>query len=188
MTEREKMIAEMPYDPTDKELVEMRTFARKMCKEFNECNVEDDEKKTKILKELFGSTGNSIYMEPSFRCDYGKNIHVGESFYANFNCVMLDVAEIRIGKNCMIAPNVALYTATHPIDPVERNSGTEYAKKITIGDNCWLGGNSVICPGVTLGNNVVVGAGAVVTKSFGDNVVLAGNPAKIIKTINTKGE
>lgn len=186
MTEREKMLAEMPYDPTDKELVEMRAYARKMCKEFNDCNPEDETKREKILKDLFGSTGNSIYMEPTFRCDYGKNIHVGESFYANFNCVILDVAEVIIGKNCMIAPNVAIYTATHPIDPVERNGGTEYAKKVVIGDNCWLGGNSVICPGVTLGNNVVVGAGAVVTKSFGDNVVLAGNPAKVIKTIEIK--
>lgn len=188
MTEREKMLAEMPYNPSDKELVEMRAYARKMCKQFNDCEPQDNEKMTNILKNLFGSTGDNIYMEPSFRCDYGKNIYVGENFYANFNCVILDVAEVRIGKNCMIAPNVAIYTATHPIDPIERNSGIEYAKKITIGNNCWLGGNSVICPGVTLGNNVVVGAGAVVTKSFGDNVVLAGNPAKVIKIINTKGE
>ncbi len=186
MTEREKMLAEMLYDPTDKELVEMRNYARKACKEFNECDPTDSEKKTKILKDLFGSTGESIYMEPSFRCDYGKNIHVGEGFYANFNCVILDVAEVIIGKNCMLAPNVAIYTATHPIDPTERNSGVEYAKKIVIGDNCWIGGNSVICPGVTLGDNVVVGAGAVVTKSFGDNVVIAGNPAKVIKTIDIK--
>ena len=186
MTEREKMLAEMPYDPTDKELVEMRAYARKMCKEFNDCSPEDETKREKILKDLFGSTGNSIYMEPTFRCDYGKNIHVGESFYANFNCVILDVAEVIIGKNCMIATIVAIYTATHPIDPVERNGGTEYAKKVVIGDNCWLGGNSVICPGVTLGNNVVVGAGTVVTKSFGDNVVLAGNPAKVIKIIEVK--
>ena len=186
MTEREKMLAEMLYDPTDKELVEMRNYARKACKEFNECDPMDIEKRTKILKDLFGSTKENIYIEPSFRCDYGKNIHVGEYFYANFNCVILDVAEVIIGKNCMLAPNVAIYTATHPIDPTERNSGIEYAKKIVIGDNCWIGGNSVICPGVTLGHNVVVGAGAVVTKSFGDNVVIAGNPAKVIKTIDIK--
>lgn len=186
MTEREKMLAEMLYDPTDKELVEMRNYARKACKEFNECDPMDIEKRTKILKDLFGSTKENIYIEPSFRCDYGKNIHVGEYFYANFNCVILDVAEVIIGDNCMLAPNVAIYTATHPIDPTERNSGVEYAKKIVIGDNCWIGGNSVICPGVTLGDNVVVGAGAVVTKSFGDNVVIAGNPAKVIKTIDIK--
>lgn len=183
MTEREKMVAGLPYDPTDKELCEMRTYARKMCKEFNTCDPEDNNKRKEILKNIFGSTGDSIYMEPNFMCDYGKNIHVGEDFYANFNCVILDVAEVIIGKNCMISPNVAIYTATHPVDPVERNNGTEYAKKVVIGDNCWLGGNSVILSGVTLGDNVVVGAGAVVTKSFGDNVVLAGNPAKVIKII-----
>ncbi|MDE6357872.1 MAG: sugar O-acetyltransferase [Eubacteriales bacterium] len=186
MTEREKMISEMLYNPMDKELVEARLNARKLNREFNNSAPEEIEKREKILKKLFGSTGDSIYIEPNFICDYGFNIYVGENFYANFNCLMLDTAEIRIGKNCMIAPNVSLYTATHPIDPTERMSGTEFGKGITIGDNCWLGGNSVILPGVKLGDNVVVGAGAVVTKSFGDNVVLGGNPAKVIKNIEPK--
>lgn len=186
MTEKEKMIAEQNYDPSDKELVELRLKARKLMKKFNDSEPEQLEERTNILKELFGTTGEKIYIEPNFKCDYGFNIHVGENFYANYDCVMLDVAEIRIGKNCFIAPNVGLYTATHPIDPIERISGIEYGKAITIGDNCWLGGSCVIAPGVTLGDNVVVGAGAVVTKSFGDNVVLAGNPAKVIKTIEVK--
>ncbi|MDE6357871.1 MAG: sugar O-acetyltransferase [Eubacteriales bacterium] len=186
MTEREKMIAEMLYEPRDKELVALSLKAKKMTKEFNNSEPEEIEKREKILKELFGATGNSIYIEPNFECDYGFNIYVGENFYANFNCVMLDVAEIKIGKNCMIAPNVSLYTATHPINPTERMTGLEFGKGITIGDNCWLGGNSVILPGVKLGDNVVVGAGAVVTKSFGDNVVLGGNPAKVIKNIEPK--
>jgi maltose O-acetyltransferase len=108
---------------------------------------------------------------------------VGDNFYANFDCVILDVAEVRIGKNCMVAPQVGIYTATHPIDPVLRNAGKELGRPIGIGDNCWIGGHAVINPGVTLGNNVVVASGAVVTKSFGDNVVLAGNPARVVKEI-----
>ncbi|MDE6182038.1 MAG: sugar O-acetyltransferase [Eubacteriales bacterium] len=180
------MIAEMLYNPRDTELVALSLKAKKLTKKFNNLEPEEIEKRTEILKELFGKTGESIYIEPNFECDYGFNIYVGENFYANFNCVMLDVAEIRIGKNCMLAPNVSLYTATHPLDPTERTTGLEYGKSITIGDNCWLGGNSIILPGVKLGNNVVVGAGAVVTKSFGDNVVLGGNPAKIIKKLEVK--
>ncbi|OXX25946.1 sugar O-acetyltransferase, partial [Vibrio sp. V06_P1A73T115] len=111
------------------------------------------------------------------------NIHVGENFYANFGCVILDVAEVRIGNNCFIAPQVGIYTATHPTDPIQRNSGLEYGKSVVIGHNCWIGGHATINPGVTLGNNVVVASGAVVTKSFGDNVVIGGNPAKVIKEI-----
>ena len=116
--------------------------------------------------------------------DYGFNIHIGENFYANFNCTLLDICPITIGKNCMLAPNVQLYTATHPLDPDERNTSIEYGKPITFGDNVWVGGGAIIIPGVTLGDNVVVGAGAVVTKSFPDNVVLGGNPAKIIKLLD----
>jgi len=125
----------------------------------------------------------TIHVEQDFRCDYGKNIHVGDNFYANFGCVILDVCPVRIGKNCFLAPNVGIYTATHPIRAEERYLGLEYGAPITIGDNCWIGGNSVINPGVTLGNNVVVGSGSVVTKSFGDNVVIAGNPARIIREL-----
>lgn len=122
-------------------------------------------------------------MEPVINFDYGYNIFVGENFYANFNCTFLDVSTIEIGDNCMFAPNVQLYTATHPLHPVKRNSGLEYAKPIKIGNNVWLGGGVIVTPGVTLGDNVVVGAGSVVTKSFPDNVVIAGNPARIIKTV-----
>ena len=139
-----------------------------------------------MLKQLLGSTGDNIHIESTFNCDYGFNIHVGENFYANFDCVILDVAEVRIGNSCMIAPQVGIYTATHPLDPVERNSGLELAKPITIGNSCWIGGQAVINPGVTLGDNVVVASGAIVTKSFGSNVVIGGNPAKVIKKIETQ--
>ncbi|WP_275344527.1 chorismate mutase [Enterococcus faecium] len=180
-TEKEKMIAGELYFANDPELVADRMFARSQSQIINQA--ESAELRSQLLKETFGRTGKKIYMEPVINFDYGYNIFVGESFYANFNCTFLDVSTIEIGDNCMFAPNVQLYTATHPLHPVKRNSGLEYAKPIKIGDNVWLGGGVIVTPGVTLGNNVVVGAGSVVTKSFPDNVVIAGNPARIIKTV-----
>lgn len=180
-TEKEKMIAGELYFANDPELVSDRMFARSQSQIINQA--ESAELRSQLLKETFGRTGKKIYMEPVINFDYGYNIFVGENFYANFNCTFLDVSTIEIGDNCMFAPNVQLYTATHPLHPVKRNSGLEYAKPIKIGDNVWLGGGVIVTPGVTLGNNVVVGAGSVVTKSFPDNVVIAGNPARIIKTV-----
>ena len=180
-TEKEKMIAGELYFANDPELVADRMFARSQSQIINQA--ESAELRSQLLKETFGRTGKKIYMEPVINFDYGYNIFVGENFYANFNCTFLDVSTIEIGDNCMFAPNVQLYTATHPLHPVKRNSGLEYAKPIKIGNNVWLGGGVIVTPGVTLGDNVVVGAGSVVTKSFPDNVVIAGNPARIIKTV-----
>lgn len=180
-TEKEKMIAGELYFANDPELVADRMFARSQSQIINQA--ESAELRSQLLKETFGRTGKKIYMEPVINFDYGYNIFVGENFYANFNCTFLDVSTIEIGDNCMLAPNVQLYTATHPLHPVKRNSGLEYAKPIKIGNNVWLGGGVIVTPGVTLGDNVVVGAGSVVTKSFPDNVVIAGNPARIIKTV-----
>ena len=180
-TEKEKMIAGELYFANDPELVADRMFARSQSQIINQA--ESAELRSQLLKETFGRTGKKIYMEPVINFDYGYNIYVGENFYANFNCTFLDVSTIEIGDNCMFAPNVQLYTATHPLHPVKRNSGLEYAKPIKIGNNVWLGGGVIVTPGVTLGDNVVVGAGSVVTKSFPDNVVIAGNPARIIKTV-----
>lgn len=180
-TEKEKMIAGELYFANDPELVADRMFARSQSQIINQA--ESAELRSQLLKETFGRTGKKIYMEPVINFDYGYNIFVGENFYANFNCTFLDISTIEIGDNCMFAPNVQLYTATHPLHPVKRNSGLEYAKPIKIGNNVWLGGGVIVTPGVTLGDNVVVGAGSVVTKSFPDNVVIAGNPARIIKTV-----
>lgn len=180
-TEKEKMIAGELYFANDPELVADRMFARSQSQIINQA--ESAELRSQLLKETFGRTGKKIYMEPVINFDYGYNIFVGENFYANFNCTFLDVSTIEIGDNCMFAPNVQLYTATHPLHPVKRNSGLEYAKPIKIGNNVWLGGGVIVTPGVTLGDNVVVGAGSVVTKSFPDNVVIAGNPARIIKAV-----
>ncbi|QYJ80489.1 sugar O-acetyltransferase [Shewanella acanthi] len=186
MSEKAKMLAGEPYNPSDAELVQMRLTARLLTEELNLTSVSQAQKRVTLIKRLLGSTGQQVHIESSFQCDYGVNIHVGENFYANFGCVILDVAEVRIGDNCMIAPQVGIYTATHPIDPIERCSGIEYAKPITIGNNCWIGGHATINPGVSLGDNVVVASGAVVTKSFGSNLVIGGNPAKVIKTIELK--
>ena len=128
MTEKEKMLSGKLYDPGDPELVELHLKAQLITQKFNKTNIADIEKRTEILKSLFGTTGEKIHIEPTFNCDYGENIHVGENFYVNFGCVILDVAEVRIGDNCLIAPQVGIYTATHPIDPIERASGLEYAK------------------------------------------------------------
>ncbi|MFP7299229.1 maltose O-acetyltransferase [Neobacillus niacini] len=182
-TEKEKMVNGELYLAGDPQLVRERIDARRLTRLYNQTLENDEEKRTALLKELFGSTGKNLYIEPTFRCDYGYNIHVGENFYANFDCVFLDVCEITIGDNCVIAPGVHIYTATHPLDPTERISGSEYGKPVTIGHNVWIGGRAVINPGVNIGNNVVIASGAVVTKDVPDNVVIGGNPAKIIKQI-----
>ncbi|KHD85129.1 acetyltransferase [Heyndrickxia ginsengihumi] len=183
-SEKKKMINGERYDPSDNELVKDRERARRITRMFNQTLETEIDKRKELLKELFGSTGDDLFIEPSFRCDYGYNIHVGEHFFANFNCVILDICEVRIGDNCFIAPGVHIYTATHPLDPVERNSGVEFGKPVTIGDNVWIGGRAVINPGVKIGNNVVIASGAVVTKDIPDHVVVGGNPAAIIKNID----
>lgn len=187
-TEKEKMLAGELYLSADPQLVRDRENARRLTRLYNQTTETDYSLRSELLKQLFGSTGESIYMEPTFKCDYGYNIHVGNNFYANFDCVILDVCEVRLGVNCFLAPGVHIYTATHPLDPVERASGAEFAKPVKIGDNVWIGGRAVINPGVTIGNNVVVASGAVVVKDVPDNVVVGGNPARILKSIEVKEE
>lgn len=182
-TEKEKMILGEMYRPDDPVLMEDRIKARRFTRLYNQTSETEQEKRTELLQEHLGTVSGEITIEPSFRCDYGYNIHVGHNFYANFNCVILDVCEVRIGDNCMIAPGVHIYTATHPLDPAERNSGVELGKPIVIGNNVWIGGGAIINPGVHIGNNVVIASGAVVTKDVEDYTVVGGNPAKVIKTI-----
>jgi acetyltransferase-like isoleucine patch superfamily enzyme len=183
MNQKERMLAGLPYKAWLDGLDVDRKQNRKLNHEFNQCNPEDEEKQQQLLKNMFGKTGENIHVEAPFHCDYGKNIEVGENFFANFNCTILDVGKVTIGKNVMFAPNVSLYTAGHPLHPDSRNSGYEYGIGITIGDNVWLGGNVVVVPGVTIGNNVVVGAGSVVTKDLPDNAIAVGNPCRIIRYI-----
>ncbi|EHJ57272.1 hypothetical protein HMPREF9318_00408 [Streptococcus urinalis FB127-CNA-2] len=180
-TEKEKMLSGELYDCKDPELTEMRRISNQYIYQFN--NEPDKMKRQVLIKEWFGKTGENVTVKPYFSCDYGSNIFLGENFYANFNDTFLDVAPIYIGDNVMMGPNCQLVTPIHPLDPKERLSGLEYGLPITIGNNVWLAAGVTILPGVTLGDNVVVGAGSVVTKSYKDNVVIAGNPAKIIKEI-----
>lgn len=183
LTEKERMIAGEMYDPADKDLTQDREMARCKTRLYNETLENEMEKRVFMLKDLFGTAGKNLYAEPTFRCDYGYNIHVGENFFANFDCVILDVCEVRIGDNCMMAPGVHIYTATHPLNPNERNTMREYGKPINIGNNVWIGGRAIINPGVTIGDNAVIASGAVVTKDVPANVVVGGNPARVIKEI-----
>ena len=184
MTEKEKMIAGNIYTPSDSQLVKDRRHARIVFGKYNATHPDDVEKRKALLQELFDQQPKNLYIEPPFYCDYGYNIELGDNVYLNFNCCILDVSIVKIGDNTMLGPNVQIYTATHPLEYNARNSGLEFAKPITIGNNVWVGGNATICPGVKIGNNVVIGAGSVVTKSFPDDVFIAGNPARIIKTID----
>ncbi|SHE78435.1 maltose acetyltransferase domain-containing protein [Clostridium fallax] len=182
VTEKEKMINGENYDASDETLVKSRLRTRKLTRLYNESSDEDFNNRTEILKNLLGSFKDAPFIEPPFRCDYGFNIHLGKNFYSNFDLVILDICPVTIGDNCFIAPGVHIYTAAHPIDPLERLK-YEFGKPVTIGDNVWIGGHATINPGVTIGNNVVVASGSVVVKDVPNNVVVGGNPAKIIKTI-----
>lgn len=184
MTEKEKMLAGEFYQAWDDELMNERSRARQILHSLNQTKDTERHYRRQLVESLFGTVGAEYGIEPPFYCDYGYNIHVGEGFFANFNCTFLDVCPIRIGKRVLLGPNVQLYTATHPMDREKRASGLEAGKPITIGDDVWIGGNAVINPGVTIGDNVVIGSGAVVTKDLPSNVFAAGNPAKVIKPLD----
>lgn len=174
--------SQLPY-VTDGEVFKELVECRKIIQEFNTTDRTDFDTLGKITKEMLGKSGENTFINPPFFCDYGKHIEVGDNFFANYNCSIIDVAKVKIGNNVMLAPNVAIYTAGHPIHPVARNSMYEYGIEVTIGDNVWIGGNAVILPGVTIGDNVVIGAGSVVTKDIPANVVAAGNPCRVVKEI-----
>ncbi|KGP73346.1 sugar O-acetyltransferase [Pontibacillus yanchengensis] len=180
MTEKEKMLAGEFYEASDPELSQDRLRAKQICHQFNQTNPSQMQHRQSILKELLNQETDA-HIEPHFYCDYGYNIHLGEGFYANHNCVVLDCNTVKIGDYVQFGPNVQVYTATHPIDSKQRLEGKEMAYPIQIGDYTWIGGSTVIMPGVTIGRNTVIGAGSVVTKSIPDGVVAAGNPCKVIK-------
>lgn len=181
MNNIERRQAEMAYI-CDADVMEQQRASKKLVYELNQTDFSDFEKISELVKKLFGKAENAV-VTPPFYCDYGFNIEVGRNFYANFNCTILDVAKVTIGDNCFMAPNVAIYTAGHPIHPDSRNSLYEYGASVTIGDNVWIGGSTVIVPGVHIGSNVVIGAGSVVTRDIPDWCIAAGNPCKVIRPI-----
>ncbi|MBC5625765.1 sugar O-acetyltransferase [Clostridium sp. NSJ-49] len=183
MNQKERMLAGLPYKAWLDGLKEERMENKLKIYDYNLTRPDNKKKMKEMIKNILGKTGEEVFIEQPFRCDYGKNIEVGNNFFANYNCVILDVAKVTIGENVMFAPNVSIYTAGHPIHPESRNSGYEYGIPVTIGNNVWVGGNVVITPGVTIGNNVVIGAGSVVTKDIPDNVIAVGNPCRVIREI-----
>ncbi len=186
MTQKEMMLSGMLYNSRDKELQEDARRSRRITRLFNNTTEEQGSYRTELLKELFGRTGEHIYIEPPFRCDYGSNTYIGENFYANFDCIILDVAEVHIGNNCLVGPRVCIYTPVHPYDAEIRAIGIEMGKPVTIGNSVWIGGNAVINPGVKIGNNVIIGSGSVVTRDIPDNVIAAGNPCRVIRPITNE--
>ena len=186
MNQKQLMLKGKPYRANDHILFKERTMARKLIKKYNDTSPAEIKKRTKLLYKILGKRGKNCTIHPPFYCDYGYNIEVGENFFANYNCILLDVNKIKKKKNVMLAPGVILSTAGHPIHPDTRNLGLEYGIPIIIGDNVWIGANVIINPGVTIGNNTVIGSGSVVTHDVPDNVVYAGNPAKHIKDITAK--
>jgi maltose O-acetyltransferase len=190
-TEREKMLAGELYDPLDPELVAGRDRARNLTQDLNATREADRAERKRILKDLLGAGADDAWIQPPFYCDYGSSIHLGRGCYFNFNCIVLDVCEVRIGDFCLFGPAVQIYTAMHPTEFLARrpnpNDATkvanEFGKPVTIGKDVWIGGGAIICPGVTIGSRTVIGAGSVVTRSIPDDVFAAGNPCRVIRQL-----
>jgi len=183
MTEKEKMLAGQPYKSFEPELFEERQLAKDLNYQINQLHPFKLEERNQLLRKLLGRTGSQFHIEPPFYCDYGYNIAIGENFYSNYNCTILDCAPVTFGNNVLLAPNVSIYTAGHPIHYEPRNEAYEYAFPVTIGNNVWIGGNTVINPGISIGDNSVIGSGSVVTKNIPANVIAVGNPCKVIRDI-----
>ncbi len=185
MTEKEKCHKGLLYNANyDKELIAERNACKILCDEYNRLAYIDAEEKNDLMRKILGSVGEGFLINQPFWCDYGYNIKMGNNFYSNYNLVILDGARVTFGDNVFIGPNCAFYTAGHPLNVKQRNEGLEYAKPIKVGNNVWFGGNVVVLPGVTIGNNCTIGAGSVVTRSLADNIVAVGNPCRVIKRIS----
>lgn len=180
-TEKEKMLAGEYYNALDPQLSAERRKCRLLLKQFNDSRDDEVELRKRILHELFSGHGADPWIEPPFYCDYGTNMILGNGVFFNFNCVVLDVSQVKIGDGTLFGPNVQIYTATHPMDWQERAKGLEFGVPITIGANVWVGGGAIFCPGVTVGDRTVIGAGSVVTKDIPSDVFAAGNPCRIIR-------
>ncbi|MDE7166973.1 MAG: sugar O-acetyltransferase [Bacteroidaceae bacterium] len=185
MTEKEKCARGLLYDAnSDSELIRERLHCQDECFRFNNLRPSEVAAKAEIITRLLGRVGDGATIVAPFHCDYGYNIEVGTNFFANFNLVILDAAKVSFGDDVFVGPNCSFYTAVHPLDAERRNQGLECARPITVGNNVWFGGNVVVLPGVTVGDNSVVGAGSVVTKDVPAFSVVAGNPARVIRTLN----
>jgi maltose O-acetyltransferase len=181
-TERAKMLAGELYDPLDPELSQDRQRCRDLCKRLNDSPEGQDEERRRILAELFNASTDA-WIQPPFFCDYGYNISLGTKVFFNFNCVVLDVMRVEIGNNVLFGPSVQIYTATHPMSAVERRTWLELAKPVSIGSDVWVGGGAIICPGATIGDRSVIGAGSVVTRAIPADVFAAGNPCRVIRAL-----
>lgn len=185
MTEKEKMLAGEVYDAaTDSVLIGERAVCKELCRDYNDLRPGDMDKRTAMLHRILGEIAGDLFVEQPFHCDYGYNIKVGKNFYANFNLVVLDEAIVSFGDNVFIGPNCGFYTACHPLDAQERNRGVEFARPISIGNNVWIGAQACILPGVSIGDNCVIGAGSVVCSDIPANSLAVGNPSRVIRKIN----
>jgi maltose O-acetyltransferase len=180
---KDRMLRGELYIADDPEIQADQARTADLLERYNATRQSEQEERDRILRELLGEMGEGVVIRPTFRCDYGTYISIGARTFVNFDCVMLDVAPIRIGESCQLATKVQLLTATHPVDPEPRRLGWEFAEPITIGDNVWLGGGAIVCPGVTIGDDTVVGAGSIVTRDLPAGVVAYGNPARVAREI-----
>jgi maltose O-acetyltransferase len=185
-SEKEKMLAGELYNAADPELIAERKRARILIGHLNNSSTDEYGLREQILHELIGKFGTGVHIEPPFFCDYGYNIDLGDNVYLNFNCIILDVGPVTIGRNTLIGPGVHVYSATHPMDVHSRSQGLEYSKPVHIGNDVWIGGNVVICPGTTIGNGSVIGAGSVVTRDIPSGVFAAGNACRVIRNLSDK--
>lgn len=183
MTQWERMGSGELYNAGDPALISARDRAKRLTWRYNQMDPTDRAGQAAILRELLGQVGEGCWIEPSFRCDYGRQIFIGDFFFANYDCIFLDVAPITIGNRVLFGPRVGLYTAGHPLDQEIRDTGLEYGRPIVIGDGVWLGGSVTVLPGVTIGAGTVVAAGSVVTRDLPPGVVAAGNPCRVLRPI-----
>ena len=182
-TDREKMLAGEMYDPLDPGLAAARARARDLCLSLNATREAQQDERRRILLELFGKGGDSVWMQPPFFCDYGANIELGERVFFNFNCIVLDVCRVRIGDFTLFGPAVQIYTPMHPLDAAQRRR-EEFGKPVDIGSDVWVGGGAIILPGVRIGSRAVIGAGSVVTRDVPDGVFAAGNPCRVVRSLD----